>query len=408
MDRPRPSNFFIILMLGALATISPLAIDLYLPSFNQISEALNTTPPKIALSLSSYFVGVASGQLFCGPLLDRYGRKVPLYIGLGLFVVASYLCLSAQSVEELISYRFLQGLAGCVAQVASVAMVRDFFPAKEGAKVFSLLMLVLSVSPLLAPTIGSIITTTLGWQWVFIVLGLIALFLMFMVYYWLPAPHEPDPTISLKVKPILKTFATIFKQPQFYTYAVSGATAFSGLFAYVAASPIIFMDIFKLSARQYGLVFAGLSIGLIAATQINILLTRKFTSGQIIAVSMAAQTTLGLCLLLGTIYGIIGLTGNLILLSLFLCSVGFTFPNAAALALAPFSKNAGSASALLGFLQIGAGALASSFLGFFDSASLIPIMGILSGTAVIGFLTLLIGRKNIEHLVDGDPEVVVH
>src|SRR5271154_3260898 len=152
---PQTQNrYLIIIILGALSTISPFAIDMYLPAFPEIATAFNTTTARISLSIASYFAGTAAGQLFYGPLLDRFGRKLPLYAGLVLFIAASIACLCSRSVEWLVAMRFVQALGGCAAQVAAMAMVRDFFPAHETAKIISLLILILSVSPLLAPSVG--------------------------------------------------------------------------------------------------------------------------------------------------------------------------------------------------------------------------------------------------------------
>lgn len=341
-------------------SVTPFAIDMYLPAFPQIAADLETTAPKIVFSLSSYLVGMAIGQIFYGPLLDRFGRKPPLYFGLLLFIAASVGCIFSSSVESLIAFRFLQALGGCAAQVAAVTMVRDFFPAEERTKVFSLLILILGAAPLLAPTVGSFVAANFGWQSVFIVLaGMIAL-LLAVVFFFLPEGHAPDESVSLKLKPILSNFAAILKEPRFYTYALAGAFAFAGLLVYVAASPIIFMEVFKVEAKTFGGIFALLSIGIIGGSQVNLFLTRRFESERIFQVALVCQCVVGVVFLIGTFAGLFGLVATIILFFAFLLCLGILSPNATALALAPFGKNAGSASALLGFLQIGAGALASS------------------------------------------------
>src|ERR1700735_2370242 len=175
MIRTRTRDLRIILILGALSTVSPFSIDMYLPAFPQIAHDLGTTPAEISLSVAGYFVGLAAGQLFYGPLLDRFGRKLPLYAGLILFIAASLLCLLSRTVGWLVAMRSLQALGGCAAQVASMAMVRDFFPVHETAKIISLLILILGASPLLAPTVGGFIAVHLGWQWVFVILAIVAL-----------------------------------------------------------------------------------------------------------------------------------------------------------------------------------------------------------------------------------------
>src|ERR1700753_1074529 len=184
--RTKRENFLLILFLGALSTVSPLAIDMYLPAFPVIAQDLGTTPAQISLSVSGYFIGLAIGQLFYGPLLDRFCRKRPLYGGLSLCTIASFGCIVAPTPEVFIASRLLQALGGCVAQVGSIAMVRDFFPARESAKILSLLMLVLSVSPLFAPSIGSVIATTIGWPWIFVALGGFAVLLMVVIGLLLP------------------------------------------------------------------------------------------------------------------------------------------------------------------------------------------------------------------------------
>ena len=198
MTRSRRRDLLIILILGALSTVSPFSIDMYLPAFPQIAHDLGTTPAEISLSVSGYFIGLAFGQLFYGPLLDRFGRKKPLYAGLSLFVVASLGCLTARSPGLFIAFRLLQALGGCVAQVGAIAMVRDFFPVEESAKILSLLFLVLSVSPLFAPTIGGFVAATVGWPWIFVILAGFACIVMLLIGVFLPEGHKPDPDISLK------------------------------------------------------------------------------------------------------------------------------------------------------------------------------------------------------------------
>src|SRR5271154_4545107 len=189
MSQPSHNRILIILILGALSTISPFAIDMYLPAFPGIAAALHTSTAKVSLSISSYFVGLAVGQLFYGPLLDRFGRKLPLYAGLTLFIVASLLCLPSRTVGWLEAMRFLQAPGGCAAQVASMAMVRDFFPVQETARIISLLILILGVSPLLAPTGGGYVSQHLGWQWVFIILASFAFLNLAVLFWYLPEGH---------------------------------------------------------------------------------------------------------------------------------------------------------------------------------------------------------------------------
>ena len=384
-----------IWVLGALMTLTPFSIDLYLPAFPQLAAALNCSTARVALSLSSYFIAMALGQVFYGPLLDRFGRKPPIFAGLALYLVATVACLAAPSVEWLIALRFLQALGGCVAQVAAVAMVRDFFPPAEGARVFSLLMLILGVSPLLAPTAGGLIAVWLGWQWVFIVLVGIGSVIVGLVAWLLRGAQGPDHSVVLRPAPILLNFLEILREPRFWTYALAGACSFSGLFVYIAGSPIIFMEGFKVSATTYGVIFALLSIGFIGGNQVNIVALKHFSGERIFATALAAQVVVGTVFAVSAYQGWLGLSSTIALLFCLLGCLGFTSPNSSALALAPFTRNVGSASALLGFLQIGISALSSAAVGFFDVHTLAPIIAILAVMAAIGLAIFLLGRWRI-------------
>lgn len=392
-----PSSSLIILILGALTALGPFSIDMYLPAFPEIAVDFATTVARVSLSLSSYFIGLAFGQLMYGPLLDRFGRKKPLYAGLALYIVTSVGCLAVGSIEGLVGLRFIQAIGGCVAGVASMAIVRDLFPPQEGAKVFSRLILILGVSPLLAPTIGGYLASHFGWHSVFLVLAAIALLQLLAVIFLLPESHRPDETVSLKIKPIAKTFLTILKQPQFYTYVISGAVAFSGLFAYLAGSPIIFMDIFKVSAQVYGWIFALISVGLITASQLNVVLLKRYKNTQILHAGLLGQAVIGVIMLVTTMLDWYNLYSLVFLFFAFLSCVGFTNPNSASLALAPFPKTAGSASALMGFLQMGIGALVSMAVGVLGLQEVFSIILILAATSVLAYLILRIGRTQIKH-----------
>lgn len=383
----------IIFILGALSTISPFAIDMYLPAFPEMAKALDTSTARISLSLSSYFAGFAAAQLIYGPLLDRFGRKKPLYVGLGLFVLASVACLMARNVEWLIGWRFVQALGGCAAAVAAMAMVRDFFPARDTAKIISLLILVISASPLLAPSIGVFVAVNWGWQWVFVVLSACALTMLAVAARVLPVGYEPDQSIKLRPLPILKNYLEVLKEPQFLTYALAGAFAFSGLLVYVTSSSIVFMEVFHVNAKQFGAIFAGLSVGFIGANQVNIFLLKKYSSEQIFRGAMWVVCPVATLLLVGTIYGWFGLWSTLVLLFITLSALGLSAPNGSALALVPFDHNIGSASAMLGFLQLGVAGLASACIGVFDSHSLMPVALVLATTSWIGLAILLVGKR---------------
>lgn len=390
-------KFLLLFTLGLLTAIGPFSIDMYLPGFPAIATSLHSTVAHISLSLSSFFIGISFGQLLYGPTLDRFGRKKPLYAGLILYFFASIGCAFANSVNALIIWRLFQALGGCVGMVAARAMVRDIFPVNENAKIFSTLMLVVGVSPIIAPTAGGYLTTVLGWRSVFFVLTIMAVGILALVHFGLPESREPDPYYSLKPKPIFIAFGSVLKEPQFYTYALTGSVAAAGLYAYISGSPYVFMQLYHVSERQYGWIFALIAFGLITATQINTLLLRSYSSQQIIRVALSIQCSAGLLLLIGSIYGWLGLYSTILLLFIFLSCQGFTFPNSSALCMAPFSKNAGSASALMGGIQMGIGAMTSAIVSYLNNHTAIPMAGTMAACSATSLCIFLIGKRIIAY-----------
>jgi DHA1 family bicyclomycin/chloramphenicol resistance-like MFS transporter len=397
-----PSRLFIISILGALSVVTPFAIDMYLPAFPRVAADMHVDESYVSLTLSSYFIALGFGQVFYGPLLDRFGRKRPLYVGLIIFILASFGCAFTKNIYALIALRFIQGVGGCAARVGSTAMVMDFFHAKESAKIFSILFLFVAISPLLAPSVGGFMMIWMSWRAVFFILGIIVTAIFALVYFKLPEGHQPDPSISLHPLPIIKEYIAIVKNPRFATYAFAGAFAFAGLFTYVAGSPIIFMEGFHLTPRQYSGVFALLASGFIGGSQLNVQLLRWFSSERLFVVALCLQVLTGLVFMIGTWFGWYGLPATLLMFFLFLGCAGIVFPNSSALALAPFSKYAGSASALLGFLQLGSGSLISTGISIMKSHNAFPIIVILGCTSLMGLCVYLIGHKRAN-----DPAALV-
>ncbi len=387
-------------MLGALTALCPFSIDMYLPAFLKMAVDLKIPVSEMSLSLSGFFIGMASGQLFYGPLLDRFGRKRPLYAALSLYVLATLGCVMVRSIQTLVAFRFIQAVGGCGANVAAVAMVRDFFSGKESAKVFSLLVLVLGVSPLLAPTVGGFLATTVGWKAIFILLAAIGSLMLVATILFLPEGHPPDATHSLHPGQIARGYMAILREPQFYTYALAASLVLSGLFVYLASSPVLFMQIFHVSPRVYGWIFGLIAMGFVGSSQLNFLLLRRFSNEQVLRAGLIVLTFIGIVFLVGSIENRFGLIETVIVLFLFLSSFGVANPNATALALAPFKRNAGSASALIGFLQMSIGAIASVSIGLLKLQHLYPIAGMFAGSGILALLMLAIGSRRILHSID--------
>lgn len=386
-------QFFLILILGLLSAIGPLSIDMYLPAFPSIAKGLNTTVASVMLSLSAFFIGISVGQLLYGPLLERYGRKKPLYFGLALYALSSLACATAMSVETLIVFRFFQALGGCVGMVASRAMVRDLFEVKDNAKVFSTLMLVIAVSPIIAPTLGGFITTFIGWRYIFVMLILVIALIIAGIYFLLPDSKGPDPSYSLKPASILSSFASIIKHPQFALYTFSGAVASAGLYAFISGSPYVFLEIFKITEQHYGWVFAFVASGLIGSSQLNSVFLKKFKSEQIIKVAMVSQSIVAIILAACALFGFSELYSTIILIFLYLCCQGYIFPNASALSMAPFGHNAGNASALMGFIQMSTGAFMSAMVSVLHNGTTLPMAGVMAFCSITAMIVFTMGYK---------------
>jgi MFS transporter, DHA1 family, multidrug resistance protein len=370
---------------------------MYLPAFSGIAKGLNTSVDQVMLSLSSFFVGISAGQLLYGPLLERFGRKNPLYFGLSLYLVASVGCAMANSVEVLIAGRFFQALGGCVGMVAARAMVRDLFEVKENAKVFSSLMLVVAVSPIIAPTAGGLITSVFGWRYVFVALVAVAIGVLVGIYWLLPESKKPDPSFSLKPRPILRSFASVFRYSQFTTFAFTGAVAAAGLYAYISGAPHVYMEVFQLTEGQFSWVFAVIASGLIGSTQLNNLMLRKYSSEKIIGVGLSFQATAGVGLVALSLLGLSNFYSVTALVFIFLCCQGFIFPNSSALSMAPFHTNAGNASALMGAIQMAIGAGASVLVSVFNDPTPLPMAGVMACCALSSLGIFHLGRNIIKH-----------
>lgn len=383
----------VIFVLGLLSAVGPFSIDMYLPGFKAIAKDLGVSVDQVSYSLSSFFIGICLGQLLWGPLLDKFGRKKPLFIGLSLYIIASIFCAFTTSVQALIGFRFLQALGSSIGVVAPRAMIRDIFPVNENAKIFSYMILVLGLSPILAPTAGGFITANFGWHAVFITLGIIGAIVLLCVIFFLPESSKPDPEYSLSPRSIFPKFLGVLKVPQFVIFTLVGAFSSSALFAYLSGSPYVFMELYAQTEQHYGYIFSIIAAGLILCSQLNNLLLKKYTSLQILKVTTPVQASIGILLVVGTVSHILGLYSTIALIAMFLSCQGFTFPNATALSLAPFTKNTGSASALSGSIQMGFAAIASAAVGLLNPQSAIPMVSVMFVFATFAVLSLWFGLK---------------
>jgi len=394
MQTTRPVNTgVVIVVLGMLTALAPLSIDMYLPAFSEIAKDLQTDVSNVALSLSVYFAGVSVGQLVYGPLLGRFGRKGPLYVGILIYILAAAACASSGSVTLLITARLFQAIGGCVGMVASRAIIRDLFPVEQNARVLSLLLLVTSISPIIAPTAGGLITATLGWRSIFIVLIVLAIIVLGGVYFLLPESHQPNPQVSLKPGSVLLSFANVLKNRQFLFYTLAGSLCFVGLFGYITSATSIFLDQFHLAQKQFGWIVGCISTAVVVSSQVNNLFLKRVKVDCIAVWAAGVQTIMGIAFIVMALLGLSSLPATIGFIFALLFCLGFIFPNTTSLAMETMGKNAGNASALMGAIQMVIGAAASAFFSALPEKSVLVVAGIMTCCAALSFMLLGSARR---------------
>lgn len=376
-------------MLGALTALGPLSIDMYLPSFQAIARDLTASPAQVQLTLAVFFVALGIGQAFYGPLSDRFGRRRPLCFGLALYVLASAGCALARSIEALVAWRFAQALGGCAGMVIARAVVRDRFDEREAARFFSLLILVTGLAPILAPSIGGQILVFFSWRAIFWTLAGFALVGFITATFVLPESLPPERRTEGGVATALRVYARLLRDRAFMRYALSGALVISGMFAYIFGSPFVFMQIYGVRPERFGWIFGAIALGLISASQLNRVVLARVAGARILSHALVVTAAAGVILLVMAWTGVGGLAGLLGPLFVYIASLGFVLPNVIATALGPQGRNAGTASALLGTLQFGAGATVGALLGVLGDGTAVPMAGLI---AACGLSALLVHR----------------
>ncbi|WP_428309518.1 Bcr/CflA family multidrug efflux MFS transporter [Hydrocarboniphaga sp.] len=340
----------LILILGAVTALGPLSIDMYLPSLPAIGRELGADTASVQMTATAYFIGLAFGQVMYGPISDRFGRKKPLLFGLALYTVASIGCALAPSVEALIALRALQALGGCAGMVITRAIVRDRFPVDETAKVLSTLVLVMGVAPILAPTLGGKIELWFGWHAIFALLVGFGLLCMLAIHFGVDeVMRERSPPLSFNS--VAKDYLRIVSHRRFMGYALAGGCAQAGMFAYITASPFVFIDYFGLAPDHYGQLFGANAFALILASQLNARLLKRYRAEKVLRSTLLVYLAAAAAMLACAATGFGGFWGIAVPLVIVTGSVGFTFPNSQAGAMAPFGDRAGMAAAMLGTLQ---------------------------------------------------------
>lgn len=379
----------LLLVLGAVIALGPLSIDMYLPALPSLQLHYGVDAAAIQLTLSTYFVGLALGQIFYGPISDRIGRIAPLTFGLTIYTLASLACVFAPSAEALTVARLFQALGGCAGMVVTRAIVRDHFDAQEMAQALSALLLIMGVAPILAPLLGAQLLAIFGWQSIFWALAGCGALCLLTIRLGLEESWRP-PRSPLRAGDVLGIYARLLGHRRFMGYALAGSSAQAGMFAYISASSFVFIEVFAVTPTQFSWIFGLNAAGLIAASQLNSRALRRHRSERVLRHALAAFAASGLVLLLLVATDTGGLWGVIVTLFFAMSSLGFTFPNSTAAAMAPFGDRAGMAAALLGSLQFSIAALASAAVGYLYNGTALPLAAII---ALCGCCSYLLLRK---------------
>ncbi|AVP57506.1 multidrug effflux MFS transporter [Pulveribacter suum] len=381
------SPFFrMALVLGLLSAVGPFAIDMYLPALPAIGASLRAEVGPVQWSLTAFFLALGVGQLAYGPVSDMVGRKAPLFFGLGLFVLASVGCALASDVHTLIALRFVQGLGAAAGSVVPRAVVRDLHTGTEAARLMSLLMLVFSVSPLLAPLAGSAVIALAGWRGVFWAVAVAALAGVVLVHRALPETRPPAQRLASSAGSALAGYAALVRDAHFMGLVGIGGCSMAGFFVYLAGSPFVLINHYGLSPVQYSLAFSVNAAAFFASAQFTARLGRRFG---LVPVTKAAASGAGLTMAALLLYYLAGGDRLAVLLALYFIAsafMGLVIPTASVLALEEHGAIAGTASALMGTLQMLIGAAAMGLVGLFASDRPLPMVIGMSTGAFIGVL----------------------
>ncbi|MBU8537738.1 multidrug effflux MFS transporter [Falsiroseomonas tokyonensis] len=379
-------------LLGALTALGPLGVDMYLPAFPAMGADLAASPAAIQRTLAVFLLGMAAGQLVYGPLSDRVGRRLPLMIGMVVFTLASIGCALARSADALVALRLLQALGGCVGVVVARAVVRDLCDERGAVRMMSMLMLAMGAAPILAPMLGGWLLAALDWRAIFWFLAIYGAVALLVMQQWLPESLPVEQRRQDGLGQVMLVYVQLLRDRRFLSHALAGALPMAGLFAYLVGSPNLLMQVHGLGPLEYGMAFGGNAFGLILASQVISRLVRRRQPSQLLVVTLSLLAVAGIGVVLAVLSG--ALLPLLAAFFLYLALMGSVLPLSSALAMAPMGRMAGSASALMGTLQFGIGAVVGAVLGAFGGTSALA-MGVLIALAGSGGLAahLLLKRS---------------
>jgi len=374
-----------------LQAFAPLSIDMYLPAMPVMEKVFHTSAAAVQITMVTFLAGFAVGQSLYGPITDRFGRKPPLYASLLLFIASSAACALAPSIRVMSLFRLVQAIAACGGSVMSRAMVRDLFPPQELRRVFSMLVLVLGVSPVIAPLFGSYLLLWFGWQAAFVTQALVGTACLVGMHFRLPESLAHDARRPLQWDTIASAYAELFRDRTFVGASVVCGFSTAGAFAYITSAPFVFISLYKVPVEHFGWLFGSVAAGMVVASQINGRMSHRIPLWRVLRTANLVQLAAGILLLVTVLTGVGGLAGVFVGVFVYVSAQGFVFPNGSAIAMMRHGKIAGTASAMLGTNSFLIAAACVTFLGFLENPA-VPMAIVIAGCAVastlLNFLTL--------------------
>ncbi|WP_372964141.1 Bcr/CflA family multidrug efflux MFS transporter [Marinobacter sp.] len=384
------TSIWTTILLAAAVALGPMAIDMYLPALPQIGSDFEASTAQVQLTLSIYIAGFAIAQLVCGPLADRYGRKPIMIGGMLLFALASIGCALATNIEMLQLSRFLQALGGSAGPVLARAIVRDIYTPRDAAKILAMLAGMMALAPAIAPTLGGFMVAVFNWHWIFIVMAAYALIMVAVIAIGIPEPLHPHNQQPFRLYSLLRNYRLVSTDPTFIGYTLTSAAIYGGLFAYLSGSAFVLIDVLGVAPEHFGLYNAVTAAGYVLGNIASIRFASHCTAGQILRYGLIGSLVSGVIMTLLAYSQIYTPWAVILPQTAFMAALGMILPQCMAGALANFPKMAGSASALLGFVQMAAAATAGALVGHLHDGTPMVMAIIITVCATLGLLGYLL------------------
>ncbi len=388
------------IVLGLLAAVGPFAIDMYLPALPSIAAEFKASDAATQGSLIAFFVAIAFGQIIYGPISDSHGRRAPLYFGMVLYSIGAIGCSLAPSIEWLIAARFVQGIGACAGVTIPRAIVRDLYTGTQSAKLMSLIMLVFSAAPILAPLFGSMVIALSSWRVIFDVVALVGILGIAITFFVLDETRPPEKRVPMDLASVVRGYLELVRDRAFVGVVFVGGFAMASLFSFLAGSSFVYIDHFGLTPSQFAIAFAINAISFIGSAQSTSLLARRFGLKRVVRGSVSLFLLATGILFGATLLGLDNIHALILMLFMSFGVMGPVGPATAVLALESHGARAGSASALLGTLQLIVGMTVVTITGAVSNGTVLPLVSAIFGCAIAAFLISLFALNGSEPVAE--------